>query len=72
MKKAGIIGYGRFGRILAELLSKKYEVKVYDIEKVANEKSIKICSLDDVLGCVLVFIAVPISSFENVVKKIAT
>ena len=71
MKKAGIIGYGRFGRILAELLSKKYEVKVYDIEKVANEKSIKICSLDDVLECVLVFIAVPISSFESVVKKIA-
>jgi len=72
MKKAGIIGYGRFGRILADLLSKKYEVKVYDIEKVANEESIKICSLDDVLECILVFIAVPISSFENVVKKIAT
>ena len=72
MKKAGIIGYGRFGRILAELLSKKYEVKVYDIEKVANVESIKICSLDDVLECILVFIAVPISSFENVVKKIST
>ena len=72
MKKAGIIGYGRFGRILADLLSKKYEVKVYDIEKVANEESIKICSLDDVLECILVFIAVPISSFENVVKKIST
>ena len=72
MKKAGIIGYGRFGRILADLLSKKYEVKVYDIEKVTNEESIKICSLDDVLECIYVFIAVPISSFENVVKKIAT
>ena len=72
MKKAGIIGYGRFGRILADLLSKKYEVKVYDIEKVANEESIKICSLDDVLECILVFIAVPISSFENIVKKIST
>ncbi len=32
MKKAGIIGYGRFGRILADLLSKKYEVKVCDVE----------------------------------------
>ena len=33
MKKVGIIGYGRFGRVLADLLSKKYAVKVYDIEK---------------------------------------
>ena len=30
MRKAGIIGYGRFGKILADLLSKKYEVKIYD------------------------------------------
>ena len=72
MKKAGIIGYGRFGTILADLLSKKYKVRVYDIEKVVVDGEIKICSLEEVLECILVFIAVPIRSFEEVVKKIAT
>ena len=72
MKKAGIIGYGRFGKVLADLLSKKYNVKVYDIEKVVVDGGIKICSLEEVLECILVFIAVPIRSFEEVVKKIAT
>ena len=37
MKKAGIIGFGRFGRVLADLLSKKYKVRVYDIQKVAKK-----------------------------------
>ena len=55
MRKAGIIGYGRFGKILTDLLSKKYEVKVYDIEKVANDEGIEICSMDEVLECFLVW-----------------
>ena len=72
MKKAGIIGYGRFGRVLADLLANKYEVRVYDIEAVDNDESVEICSLSEVLECILVFIAVPIRSFEDVIKEIAT
>ena len=72
MKKAGIIGYGRFGRVLADLLTNKYEVRVYDIEVVDNVEGIEICSLSEVLECILVFIAVPIRSFEEVIKEIAT
>ena len=30
MKKAGIIGYGRFGKVLTDLLINQYEVKIYD------------------------------------------
>ena len=30
MKKVGIIGYGRFGKVLADLMANKYEVMVYD------------------------------------------
>ena len=71
MKKAGIIGYGRFGRVLYDLLSKKYEIRVYDKEIVPKNEEIKICSIEDVLECVLVFIAVPIRSFEEVIKEIA-
>ena len=72
MKNAGIIGYGRFGKILADLLSKKYEVRVYDIQEVAKDEGVEICSLEEVLECILVFIAVPIRSFEEVIKEIAT
>ena len=72
MKKAGIIGYGRFGKVLADLLSNKYEVRVYDIKAVDNNEGIEICSLSKVLECILVFIAVPIRSFEEVIKEIAT
>ena len=72
MKKAGIIGYGRFGRVLADLLSKKYKVIVYDVQDVANEEGIEICSLEEVLECILVFIAVPIRAFEDIIKEIAT
>ena len=72
MKKAGIIGYGRFGRVLADLLTNKYEVRVYDLEAVDNDEGVEICSLSEVLECILVFIAVPIRSFEEVIKEIAT
>ena len=39
MKTVGIIGYGRFGQVLADLLKKQYEVKVYDPEIKAEELS---------------------------------
>ena len=71
MKKAGIIGYGRFGKVLAELLSRKYEVKIYDSNLVPDDSDIKVCKIEEVLESVLIFIAVPISSFEEVVKEIA-
>ncbi|SVE45756.1 uncharacterized protein METZ01_LOCUS498610, partial [marine metagenome] len=57
---------------MADLLSKKYTVRVYDIEKVSNDVEVEICSLDEVLECILVFIAVPIRAFEQVVKEIGT
>ena len=39
MKKVGIIGYGRFGKLLADLLINKYEVRVYDPQNQAGELS---------------------------------
>ena len=70
MKKAGIIGYGRFGKVLAELLSRKYEVKIYDSKEIADD-SVKLCDLEEVLESILIFLAVPIRSFEQVVKEIS-
>ena len=71
MKKVGIIGYGRFGKLLVDLLpSNIYEIKIYDSSDISDD-SVKLCSLDEVLQSLIVFIAVPISSFEEIVKEIA-
>ena len=70
MKKVGIIGHGRFGEILHDLLSNKFEVLAYDCKK--NEKNnLKYHKLEEVLDCFLVFVAVPIRSFENSIKEIS-
>ena len=70
MKKVGIIGYGRFGKVLADLLSKKYKVLVTDCNLDMDEE-IEFSSLEETLECFLVFVAVPIRSFEAVVKEIS-
>jgi len=70
MKKVGIIGYGRFGRTLADLLSIKYKIMVIDNNPKIGEE-IEFSSLEEILECFMVFVAVPIRSFEAVVKEIA-
>ena len=68
MKKAGIIGYGRFGKVLADLLINQYEVKIYDPGNKAGKFS---ASLEEVLESVVVFVAVPISAFKEVIQEIS-
>ena len=68
MKSIGVVGYGRFGMVLTELLKKDYNVLVYDPDTSAGEMS---KSLEDVLESRIIFIAVPISSFESVIKKVS-
>jgi len=68
MKTVGIIGYGRFGQVLGDLLKKQYEVKVYDPEIKAEDLT---CGLEEVLESVLVFVAVPIRVFEAVIQEIS-
>ena len=70
MKKVGIIGYGRFGIVLADLLSKKYKVLVTDSNPHIDE-DVEFSSLEEILECFLVFVAVPIRSFETVIQEIS-
>jgi len=70
MKKVGIIGYGRFGVVLADLFSKKYKVLINDSNPDKKE-NVDYSSLEEILECFLVFIAVPINSFEAVIQEIA-
>ncbi len=65
MEKVGIIGYGRFGKLLEKLLSKEFDVSIYD-------PALKNSNEDDVLQADTIFVATPIREFENVIKHIAT
>ena len=70
MKNVGIIGYGRFGKVLADLLSKKYNVLV-SYRNSNPDEEVEFFSIEEILECFLVFISVPIHSFEEVVQEIA-
>ena len=48
MKKVGIIGYGRFGKVLADLLSKRYKVLVTD-RNPDQYKEVDISSIEEIL-----------------------
>ena len=60
MNKVSIIGFGRFGAMLHSLLSKGFEVDVYDKNSI-NNSEINEVSLEEALNNETIFIAVPIS-----------
>lgn len=65
-----ILGYGRFGKVLAELLKKDFTVFIYDKAKSAS-KTPSFVSLEKALEAQTIFIAVPISACANLIEKIA-
>lgn len=75
-----IIGYGRFGRLLASILKDDFELLVYDPAgsapdaKSGAQKSdaVRLVELKQALGADVIFYCVPISSFENVIREHAT
>jgi len=69
MNKVSIIGYGRFGAMLHALLSKGFEVDVYD-KKQINSSDVNEVSLKDALKNETIFIAVPIRDFESLIHEI--
>ena len=71
MNKVSIIGFGRFGAMLHALLTKGFEVDVYDKNPVDNSE-INEVSLEEALKNDTIFIAVPIRDFEDLVVDIST
>ena len=69
MNRVSIIGFGRFGAMLHSLLSKGFEVDVFDKNSIDNS-DVNEVSLEDALRNETIFIAVPIRDFENLVKDI--
>ena len=68
MTKIGIIGFGRFGKILAEILSTENEIFIHDPKGIKCEH--QRLSLAEITKCEIIFIAVPIREFENVIKSL--
>ena len=70
----GIIGFGRFGRLMTEYLSSDFDVTVYDrggaAEQIARTGA-KPGSLDQVCHQKAVLLSVPISSLQSVLRQIA-
>ena len=71
MNKVSIIGFGRFGAMLHALLTKGFEVDVYDKNPV-DYAEVNEVSLEEALKNDTIFIAVPIRDFEDLVVDIST
>ena len=70
MNKVSIIGFGRFGAMLHSLLSKGFEVDVYDKNSI-NNSEINEVSLVEALNNETIFISVPIRDFEDLIVEIS-
>ena len=73
MKKIAIIGFGRFGKLTAELLKKDFKVFVtdkIDKEGEARKLGVKFVTLKEAASQNVVILAVPISDLKDVLLKI--
>ncbi|MBC8312335.1 MAG: prephenate dehydrogenase/arogenate dehydrogenase family protein [Candidatus Marinimicrobia bacterium] len=68
MNKIGIIGFGRFGKILAKMLSAENKIFIHDPN--GGNGEYQCLSLLEIVDCEILFIAVPIREFENVIESI--
>ncbi|GBC61423.1 prephenate dehydrogenase/arogenate dehydrogenase family protein [Desulfonema ishimotonii] len=72
--KIGMIGFGRFGKLMAGYLARDFEVLIYNrSDKTARIREIGAtpASLAEVCGCGLVILSVPISRMKSFLTEIA-
>lgn len=67
----GLIGFGRFGRILAMILTRAFQVKAYDPVNTGRIPGVEFTDLETVIREKVIFIAVPINRFKPVIEDIA-
>lgn len=68
-KVVSIYGYGRFGKLWADILSKNFLIKVYSRRGINKEEvipGIEISTEEDIFNCDAMFFCVAISAFEEV------
>lgn len=69
-----IIGYGRFGQLLADICKPDFEISILEVDssyqKEARTKGYNIVSLDQVQKANVICLSVPISKIEEAIKSI--
>jgi prephenate dehydrogenase len=68
MKTVGIIGFGSFGRFLAEKLSSHAKVYVYSASGKANSWT---ASLEEIAACDFIVPAIPLESYESAFNELS-
>ena len=68
MDNIGIIGFGRFGKILADILSERFEISVYD--ELESSHEYKNVSFNEIANFEVIFLAVPIRRFKDLLLKL--
>ena len=71
MNSIGIIGFGRFGKVLANILQKGFNIKAYDPKPIGKFPGVEFTDLESILKEKVIFVAVPIRHFESLVKEIS-
>ena len=71
MNSIGIIGFGRFGKILANILQKGFGIKAYDPKPIGEFPGVEFTDLESLLKEKVIFVAVPIRHFESLIKEIS-
>lgn len=71
MNSVGIIGFGRFGRVLGQILSDDFNVKAYDVQHQKGQFGVQFVDRKTILQEETLFVSVPIREFKNVVMDIA-
>jgi prephenate dehydrogenase len=72
--KIGLIGYGRFGKLAADLLSRRVQVVVADRTRPRlrrARRNIRAVSLTEAASQEIVLLAVPVSSLRSVLRQIS-
>ncbi|HEY9756372.1 MAG TPA: prephenate dehydrogenase/arogenate dehydrogenase family protein [Oculatellaceae cyanobacterium] len=67
-----IVGFGRFGQVLADILHNDFKIRVVDPlsqnQELAKSNGFDVVESQDALNCDVLFFCVPISSFEQTVQ----
>ncbi len=69
-KSVGIIGFGRFGKLLYRVLEPDFDVQVYDVDEAAHAGWAKRASLPEVARAQTIFLCVPIHQLETSLLEI--
>jgi prephenate dehydrogenase len=69
LQDVGIVGYGRFGRLWADVLAAHHRVSVNDIVPQVHDRFLALPEL--CASCQTIFLCVPINQFEQVVRDVA-